>query len=72
LTRRNSEAIFQVRHLVTNVRGRFTDFEGTIQYDERNPGQSSVDFTIRATRIDTAEADRDKHLRTADFFDVDT
>jgi len=68
----HSEAIFQVRHLVTKVRGRFKDFEGTIQYDEMNPEQSSVDFTIRASSIDTAEADRDTHLRTADFFDVDT
>lgn len=67
----HSEAIFQVRHLVTKVRGRFTDFEGTIEYNEAHPEQSSVNFTIQATSIDTAEPDRDKHLRTADFFDVD-
>jgi polyisoprenoid-binding protein YceI len=68
----HSEAIFQVRHLVTKVRGRFTDFEGTIQFNEAAPEQSSVNFTIHATSIDTAEPDRDKHLRTADFFDVET
>jgi polyisoprenoid-binding protein YceI len=68
----HSEAIFQVRHLVTKVRGRFTDFEGTIEYNEANPEQSSVNFTIQATSVDTAEPDRDKHLRTADFFDVET
>jgi polyisoprenoid-binding protein YceI len=67
----HSEAIFQVRHLVTKVRGRFTDFEGTIDYNEGNPEQSSVNFTVQATSIDTAEPDRDKHLRTADFFDVE-
>jgi len=67
----HSEAIFQVRHLVTKVRGRFTDFEGTIAYNEANPEQSSVNFTIQATSIDTAEADRDKHLRTPDFFHVE-
>jgi polyisoprenoid-binding protein YceI len=67
----HSEAIFQVRHLVTKVRGRFTDFEGAIEYDEANPEQSSVHFTINATSIDTAEPDRDKHLRSADFFDVE-
>jgi len=67
----HSEAIFQVRHLVTKVRGRFTDFEGTIEYNEANPEQSSVNFTIQATSVDTAEPDRDKHLRTADFFDVE-
>jgi polyisoprenoid-binding protein YceI len=67
----HSEAIFQVRHLVTKVRGRFTDFEGTIEYNEANPEQSSVNFTIQATSIDTAEPDRDKHLRTPDFFHVE-
>lgn len=67
----HSEAVFQVRHLLTKVRGRFSDFEGTVQFDEANPAQSSVNFTIQATSIDTSEADRDKHLRTADFFDVE-
>jgi polyisoprenoid-binding protein YceI len=67
----HSEAIFQVRHLVTKVRGRFTDFEGSILYNEANPEQSSVTFTIQANSIDTAEPDRDKHLRTGDFFDVE-
>ena len=67
----HSEAIFQVRHLVTKVRGRFTDFEGAIEFNEANPEQSSVHFTINTTSIDTAEPDRDKHLRSADFFEVD-
>jgi polyisoprenoid-binding protein YceI len=68
----HSEAIFQVRHLLTKVRGRFSDFEGSVEFNEANPEQSSVNFTIRSTSIDTAEPDRDKHLRTADFFDVET
>jgi polyisoprenoid-binding protein YceI len=67
----HSEAIFQVRHLVTKVRGRFTDFEGAIEFNEANPEQSSVHFTINTTSIDTAEPDRDKHLRSADFFDIE-
>ena len=67
----HSEAIFQVRHLVTKVRGRFTDFEGAIDYNDASPEQSSVHFTINTTSIDTAEPDRDKHLRSADFFEVD-
>lgn len=67
----HSEAVFQVRHLLTKVQGRFTDFEGTIQFNETNPELSAVDFTIRTTSIDTAEPDRDKHLRSADFFDVE-
>jgi polyisoprenoid-binding protein YceI len=68
----HSEVAFQVRHLLTKVRGRFTDFEGSILYNEANPEQSSVTFTIQAGSIDTAEPDRDKHLRTPDFFDVET
>lgn len=67
----HSEAIFQVRHLVTRVRGRFSDFDGTIQFNDANPEQSSVDFTIQATSIDTNEPDRDKHLRSEDFFAVE-
>ena len=67
----HSEATFQVRHLLTKVRGRFSDFEGIIQYDANNPERSSVKATIQATSIDTNEADRDTHLRSADFFDVE-
>ena len=67
----HSEATFQVRHLITRVSGRFSDFEGTIQFDEANPEKSSVSFTIKTSSIDTREADRDTHLRSADFFSVD-
>ena len=67
----HSEAIFMVRHLVTKVRGRFTDFEGAIEYNETAPEQSTVNFTIKTASVDTAEGDRDKHLRSADFFDVE-
>ena len=67
----HSEIEFQVRHLVTKVRGRFDDFEGTITFDENNPAGSSVEVTIQAASIDTNEKDRDTHLRSADFFDVE-
>lgn len=67
----HSEAGFQVRHLITRVSGRFSDFEGTIKFDEAHPEQSSVSFTIKTGSIDTREADRDKHLRSADFFAAD-
>ena len=66
----HSEATFQVRHLITKVRGRFSDFEGTVQFDEAKPEQSSVSITIQASSIDTNEPDRDNHLRSADFFSV--
>jgi len=67
----HSEVTFQVRHLVTKVRGRFTDFSGTIQFNEAQPEVSSVTFSINTASVDTGTADRDAHLRTDDFFAVD-
>jgi polyisoprenoid-binding protein YceI len=67
----HSEVSFQVRHLLTKVRGRFSDFNGTIEFDVENPERSLVDVEIRAASIDTNERDRDAHLRSADFFDVE-
>lgn len=71
IDRSHSEVGFQVRHLLSKVRGRFNEFGGTIEFDESNPAGSRVDVTIHAGSIDTGEADRDKHLRSADFFDVE-
>ena len=67
----HSEAIFQVRHLLSKVRGRFSDFEGTIEFDEQNPERSTVEFTVHTKSIDTNQPDRDAHLRSADFFSVE-
>jgi polyisoprenoid-binding protein YceI len=67
----HSEAHFQVRHLITKVRGRFTDFEGVIHADEADPSKSTVAFTIKADSIDTSAPDRDKHLVSEDFFFVE-
>jgi polyisoprenoid-binding protein YceI len=66
----HSEAAFQVRHLVTKVRGRFTEFEGEVRIDRERPERSSVDFSIDAASVDTDVADRDTHLKSPDFFDV--
>lgn len=68
----HSEAVFQVRHLITKVRGRFADFEGKIEFDEQRPDVSSVSVSIDTASIDTSEPDRDKHLRSDDFFGVET
>jgi polyisoprenoid-binding protein YceI len=68
----HSEIIFQVRHLLTKVRGRFRDFEGAIEFDRERPEQSSVTFTIQAASIDTSEPQRDTHMRSDDFFATDT
>lgn len=66
----HSEVSFQIRHLMSRVRGVFHDFSATIVKDD-DPAKSSVEFTIQAASIDTGIEDRDKHLRTADFFDVE-
>ena len=67
----HSEATFKVRHLMTNVTGKFSDLDGTINIDPARPAASSVTFTIKAASVDTGSADRDKHLRTEDFFNVE-
>lgn len=67
----HSEVTFQVRHLVTKVRGRFTDFTGAVQFDEARPELSSVAFEAGTASIDTGTADRDQHLRSEDFFHVE-
>ena len=62
---------FSIRHLeIAWVEGRFKDFKGTIRYDEKDVTKSSVEFTAKVESIDTGVEARDKHLRTADFFDV--
>src|SRR3954454_7365983 len=68
----HSEVSFQVRHLLTKVRGRFTDFSGTVRIDPQHPEGSSVTLTIDASSVDTNTPDRDQHLRSADFFHVET
>jgi len=63
---------FQVRHLLTTVRGRFTEFAGTLLIDQEHPEQSSASLTIDASSVDTGTPDRDTHLRSDDFFAVGT
>jgi polyisoprenoid-binding protein YceI len=64
---------FSTRHaMVTTVRGAFTDFSGEAVVDTENPAASKVQVTIKSASIDTGVADRDGHLRSPDFFDVET
>jgi polyisoprenoid-binding protein YceI len=63
---------FSARHaMVTTVRGDFTDFDGTAHVDAENPTASTVALTIRAASVSTGTADRDGHLVSGDFFDVE-
>jgi polyisoprenoid-binding protein YceI len=63
---------FSARHaMVTTVRGQFADFDGTAHVDAENPSASTVSIVIRPASISTGTADRDAHLVSGDFFDVE-
>ena len=68
----HSEVTFQVRHLLTKVRGRFSEFSGSVVFDQEHPERSSATLTIDAASVDTGTPDRDTHLRSDDFFAVGT
>jgi polyisoprenoid-binding protein YceI len=62
---------FAIRHMVVSkVRGRFAKYSGTIELDDEDLTRSTIEVTIDAASIDTGTAQRDEHLRSADFFDV--
>lgn len=64
---------FAVKHMmISTVKGRFADLSGTIALDEADLAGSSVEVTINAASVDTRQEQRDAHLRSADFFDVET
>ena len=69
--RNHSNAMFKVRHMMANVVGQFRDFTADVNIDRANPEKSSVEFTIQAASIDTGNTNRDNHLRSGDFFDVE-
>jgi polyisoprenoid-binding protein YceI len=69
----HSEIGFVTRHaMVTKVRGSFSDFSGTATVDGANPSTSSLEVTIQAASISTRNEDRDNHVRSGDFLDVET
>jgi polyisoprenoid-binding protein YceI len=67
----HSNIRFTVKHMViSKVHGRFARWSASLEMDEKKPADSSLDVTIEAASIDTSVADRDTHLRSPDFFDV--
>ncbi len=68
----HSSANFVVRHMmITNVRGGFSDVQGTIEYDSDNPQTSQIDVVIGAHTINTLNEQRDGHLKSPDFLNVE-
>jgi len=63
---------FKVKHMgLIEVPGYFRDFTGAVTYDAKDPAKSTVQFTAKATSVDTGVGGRDTHLRSADFFEVE-
>jgi polyisoprenoid-binding protein YceI len=69
----HSHVEFAVKHLmIATVKGRFGVVRGTVTIDETDPARGAAEIEIDADSIDTGQAQRDAHLRSADFFDVET
>ena len=63
---------FVARHaMVTNVKGKFGEFTGSLHLDGADPSRSTATIDVVMQSVDTGSADRDNHLRSADFFDVE-
>lgn len=67
----HSSVDFKIRHLASKVKGQFAKFAGEIDYSPAKVKDSQFNFTMEAASINTANEDRDKHLKGADFFDVE-
>ncbi|MVA77679.1 polyisoprenoid-binding protein [Auraticoccus sp. F435] len=68
----HSEVAFTVRHLMSKVRGTFDEFSGTVTTQGEDPTAASVTATVQMASVNTRNAQRDGHLRSADLFDADT
>ncbi len=68
----HTAAQFKVRHMmISNVKGEFTHVTGSVEFDASNIATSHIEVTIDAASISTREPDRDKHLKSPDFLDVE-
>jgi polyisoprenoid-binding protein YceI len=72
LDKAHSSINFKTKHLViTTVRGEFTDFSGSASFDPRDHSTMSADFTVQMASVNTANEQRDGHLKSSDFFDIE-
>src|SRR3954468_12813182 len=68
----HSSVGFEVKHMmIATVRGRFSSFDGRLEAAEDDPSHSRAEGRVDVASIDTGNADRDNHLRSADFFDAE-
>ena len=71
IDKEHTQVGFKIRHLFSNVTGAFDEFEGKVTYEPGKPEIWKAEATIQAASINTKVKERDKHLRSADFFDVE-
>ncbi len=68
----HSHAQFTIRHMmITNVRGGFSGVQGTVAYDAANPSASTIDVVIDVNTLNSNDASRDAHVKSADFLDAE-
>src|SRR5450432_2920383 len=68
----HSNAHFTVKHMmITNVRGEFSKMAGTVSYDAAKPEATQIDATVDVASLSTRDAQRDGHLKSPDFFDIE-
>ncbi|VAW31263.1 hypothetical protein MNBD_CHLOROFLEXI01-3933 [hydrothermal vent metagenome] len=68
----HSNIYFTARHMmISKVRGRFETFSGSVNFDEANPINTSVNIEVDLASLNTREEQRDEHLKSPDFFDVE-
>lgn len=68
----HSSANFSIKHMmIAKVRGSFDQISGTLEYDSSNPSTAKAEAQISAASVNTREEQRDNHLKSADFFDVE-
>ncbi|OIO94701.1 MAG: polyisoprenoid-binding protein [Anaerolineae bacterium CG2_30_64_16] len=68
----HTRVTFSARHMmISNVHGQFATVAGAVEFDEQDPVRSAVDVQIEAASIDTGEPQRDAHLKSADFLNVE-
>ena len=69
---RHSFVTFKINHLGFSImQGRFNDVKGGFSIDPANPANAMLDITVKTAAVDTNDAERDKHLRSKDFLEVD-
>lgn len=71
LDKDHTSVTFKIRHLLSNLQGRFTDFHGTFETDDKTGALVKVTAFVAAKSINTNNEKRDTHLRSADFFDAE-